>query len=89
MARCERLDGCPFFKNLEHLPMTAEHLAAAYCNGDNTGCARLWVVANGILPPDDLFPNERDRALRILAEAGRPPTAVFHIARSGKREANH
>lgn len=77
MAQCKRLEGCPFFKNMEHLPRTAQELANTYCHKDNRGCARLWVLSNGVRPPDDLFPNERNRALRILSESGRIPTDVL------------
>lgn len=76
MADCERLDNCPFFKNLKHLPRTAEQLTVRYCRGDNSGCARLWVFSNGALPPDDLFPNEGERALRVLSQSGKVATSI-------------
>ncbi len=77
MAQCERLNGCPFFKKIQCLPRTVEQLVATYCQGDNTGCARLWVVSAELRPPEDLFPNERDRALRILSDAGKPLKAAL------------
>jgi hypothetical protein len=75
MADCDRLSACPFFKGLRHLPRTADQLVVKYCKGDNTDCARLWVSSSGVVPPEDLFPNETDRALVILAKAGRPRPA--------------
>jgi hypothetical protein len=76
MAECERLEECPFFAKIKHLPRTASQLLTTYCHGDNRQCARLWVVASGVRPPDDLFPNEKDRALRILSGSGKPPASV-------------
>lgn len=76
MEDCERLERCPFFRNIKCLPRTAEQLANSYCRGDNSGCARRWVLSAGERPPDDLFPNERDRALRIVSESKAPNTVV-------------
>jgi hypothetical protein len=72
---CERLSGCPFFKNLKHLPRTADQLVASYCYGDSTSCARLQVVSAGIRPPDDLFPNETNRAFNIIAKSTASPNS--------------
>lgn len=69
MAHCERLEGCPFFRKIKDLPKTATQLATIYCYGESSGCARLWVVSSGVRPPDDLFPNEKDRALKILSKS--------------------
>jgi len=77
MAQCERLQGCPFFNKIEHLPKTAKQLATTYCHGDNRGCARLWAVSAGVRPPDDLFPNEGDRALILITQSGKAPGAFL------------
>ena len=77
MADCERLEGCAFFVKIRSLPKTAEQLMTNYCRGDNSGCARLWCISSGVSPPDDLFPNERDRALIILQQAGKSPAAIL------------
>lgn len=69
MADCERLSTCPFFQRLEFLPRTAEALVQTYCRGDHKSCARYKVFSAGILPPQDLFPNESVRALRILSNS--------------------
>ena len=68
MADCERLPTCPFFQRLEFLPRTAESLVQVYCRGDHTSCARYNVLSAGIFPPLDMFPNENERALRILSK---------------------
>ena len=85
MAQCKRLEGCPFFKKIKDLPKTAAQLAAAYCYGDSRGCARFWVAESGVRPPDDLFPNEADRALRILTKSGKTPAFVLHAIESVRR----
>lgn len=77
MARCERLDSCPFFKNLEQLPRTANQLVISYCYRDNSDCARHWAAKAGVRPPDDLFPNERDRVLALISQAGKSPSTVL------------
>jgi hypothetical protein len=69
MADCDRLPTCPFFQRLEFLPRTAEGLVQIYCRGDHNSCARYKVMSAGILPPQDLFPNESDRALKILTSS--------------------
>jgi hypothetical protein len=67
MAKCERLEGCPFFKKFSYLPKVAEQLAVSYCQQDNSGCARLFLLSKKVRPPDDLFPDDREEALRILS----------------------
>ena len=68
MADCERLKGCPFFRNqMAFLPKAADEMKQRYCHGDFSGCARHMLISRGIIPAKDLFPNEEDKALRILA----------------------
>jgi len=64
MEDCERLERCPFFRNIKCLPRTAEQLANSYCRGDNSGCARRWVLSAGERPPDDLFPKRTRPGLK-------------------------
>lgn len=71
LANCEYLNHCLFFNNLEHLPRTALQLASSYCRRDNSGCARLFLISKGVAPPDDLFPNEREEAVRIFSQSSR------------------
>lgn len=71
MADCERLKSCPFFNTqLAHFPRTAEELKLSYCLGDNSTCARHLVALAGLPVPPDLFPNEADRAEKMLRRAG-------------------
>jgi len=67
MPKCERLEGCPFFKKLNHLPKLAQDLTASYCHQDNSACVRLFLSSKGVRPPDDLFPDDEKEALRILS----------------------
>ena len=85
MAQCERLEGCPFFKKIKDLPKTTEQLVSIYCRGNTRGCARLWVLSAGVRVPDDLFPNEKDRALRILSDAGKSPRTVLQTIKHRKQ----
>ena len=67
MADCERLATCSFFPGISKLPRTSEQLFRSYCRGNSNGCARYVLASKGVRPPDDLFPNESDRALKIIA----------------------
>lgn len=71
MAKCECLDGCPFFNDKMK---DSEGLGAIYknkyCLGDNSKCARYMVFkklgkAN---VPTTLYPNMYDAAQRIIDE---------------------
>jgi len=73
VADCERLPSCPFFQKLAFLPRTAEALVQTYCRGDHKQCARYRVMSAGVFPPEDLFPNESERALRILQKIPQNP----------------
>jgi len=84
MADCEKLRSCPFFRDeLAYMPRTAALMKETYCRGDKSTCARYVVALKGIPVPGDLFPNQRDRAHRIIAnpplnegtEAEQPPAA--------------
>jgi len=73
MGKCIRLEVCPFFKKIKTLPRTVELLTASYCHRAYSDCARLLVVSKGVRPPDDLFPNDRIEAQRILSQSERQP----------------
>jgi hypothetical protein len=67
MADCEKLNACPFFSDqLAKMPGTASLMKQTYCRGDSARCARYMVATKGLPVPPDLFPNQRDRALRII-----------------------
>jgi hypothetical protein len=72
MANCELLPICPFFiGSLKKMPALAESYRERYCRGDNRLCGRhLVFVARGkSAVPEDLFPNETDRA-RFIVQFG-------------------
>lgn len=68
MKECERLKLCPFFNGkLANMPNTAEVLKKFYCLGSYESCARYMVFkAIGKVPPD-LWPNETERAKKIIS----------------------
>lgn len=70
MAECECLSKCLFFNDkMADMPAMAESMKRRYCMGDSTQCARHMVlVAKGRENvPADLFPNNIERANKILA----------------------
>jgi hypothetical protein len=74
VPECPKLSGCPFFANkLTHMPTTAELTKQHYCLGDYTSCARFVVVKalGSGHTPDDLYPNQTDRAEGIVRTGGR------------------
>jgi hypothetical protein len=72
MANCERLNKCPFFRDkLSFMPKTAATMKQIYCHGEKTGCGRYMVASHGLLIPSDLFPNDYERALKILDSKNR------------------
>jgi len=70
MAECERIQTCPFFNDkMKNMPATAELMKDKYCRGDFASCARYMVLKalGKEKVPSDLFPNETDRARRIIS----------------------
>ena len=70
MAECECLSLCPFFHDkLKNMPAMAEIYKRKYCKGDSTDCARHQVFEKlgSENVPDDLFPNQNEKAVRILS----------------------
>lgn len=59
------------------LPRTAGMLKLKYCHGDYKTCARFLCAANGVKPAEDLFPNEIDKALELLQNAGKKLPPAF------------
>ena len=75
MAECECLATCPFFNDqMISMPAMAELQKNRYCLGDWGACARHMVFAEfgREAVPTDLFPNERERAERILTGVPSP-----------------
>jgi len=69
MADCVNLEGCIFFHDkMKDMPGTSQIYKKKYCQGDSTACARFMVcdaLGKGSVP-DDLFPNQTDRATKII-----------------------
>ncbi|NLH48670.1 MAG: hypothetical protein GX444_08700 [Myxococcales bacterium] len=70
MANCDCFEFCPFLQDqMIRKPAMAEVYKQRYCCGNNKECARHMVLlAKGRnFIPADLFPNQVDRAKRIIA----------------------
>jgi len=70
MAECEILQGCLFFNDkMKDMPSTANILKNQYCKNNNSTCARYMVFKALGRPkvPTDLFPQQVDKAERIIA----------------------
>ena len=69
MTDCELIAGCIFFNDkMSEFPVTAERMKRDYCKGDNSSCARYRVfkALGRQNVPKDLFPNDTDRANKML-----------------------
>jgi hypothetical protein len=71
MVDCECLARCPFFHdNLPNMPASATLTKKRLCQDDFSKCARYMVFRamgrQGV--PRDLYPDDLDRAERILAD---------------------
>jgi hypothetical protein len=72
MIDCEMLPSCPFFnETLPNMPAMAEYLKTLYCRIDFNKCARYMVrqALGKEKVPIDLFPDELERAKRLIAMA--------------------
>lgn len=69
MPECDFIAVCPFFNDqLENMPGTAKLYEKTTCRGDFESCAR-FIVRNALGPdavPRDLFPNDRERAEKLI-----------------------
>jgi hypothetical protein len=67
---CDRLSTCSFFNvKLKELPATAEGFKKRFCCKRDPKCARDMVfraLGSAEKVPTDLFPNEFDRARKIV-----------------------
>jgi hypothetical protein len=70
MADCECLETCIFFNDkMVSMPTMAAIMKQNYCKTNNAECARFIVfkaLGKGNVPTD-LFPNNVERAKRIVA----------------------
>ena len=69
MAKCEFVDGCPFFNDtMAEQRALADLYKQTLCRQDPTGCARYIVrtrLGKEAVPPD-LYPNDLERADNLL-----------------------
>jgi hypothetical protein len=73
MSECECLPGCAFFHDkMENMPGMSGILKSRYCIGDNSECARhvVFEKLGKAEVPADLYPNQLDAALKLLAARG-------------------
>jgi len=70
MAQCELLATCIFFNDkMANYPAASAHMKKTYCQEDPDSCARMMIVKALGRPhvPGDLFPNQAERAQKIIA----------------------
>jgi hypothetical protein len=69
MPECDKLAKCIFFNDkMSNMPAMADMYKQRYCKGNFDSCAR-FVVASKLGPervPPDLFPNNMDRAQKLI-----------------------
>lgn len=70
MAACVNFRDCAFFNGkMARLPMVSDILQEQLCMGDSKRCARYVVKAAGLPVPDDLYPDDYQRATDLLSGA--------------------
>jgi len=73
MAQCEMLATRIFFNDkMANYPSTADFLKRKHCQAEPETSARLMIVkaVGRAHVPTDLFPNDTERAKKIIAEKG-------------------
>ncbi len=71
MADCQSLVACPFFNDkMANMPTIAGLMKRHKCQGYFEDCARYMVKSKKgkEMVPDNLFPNQKERALQIINE---------------------
>lgn len=69
MNECPKLQKCPFFNNkMSKMPSMAEMFKTKYCKGEFEKCGRYIVAESGIQVPVDLYPQNIERAKKIINE---------------------
>jgi len=72
MAKCVYMKECLFFNSNElKKPVTEEVLKNEFCKNNYFDCARYILMQNapGIQVPNDLYPNQKERASQIIASS--------------------
>ncbi len=70
MPECEYMSTCTFFNDrMPKMPASAELFKQKYCRADKASCARFMILSalGRHRVPKDMYPNEIERAKRILA----------------------
>ena len=70
MVDCELLQNCLFFNDkMANMPSTAEVIKIRYCREENSACARymIYKAIGREKVPQDLFPNNTETALKVIA----------------------
>lgn len=63
------MDNCPFFKDeMPGARFFTNLMKEQFCQGDKSRCARYLVSEAGLPVPNDLFPAEYERAVKICEE---------------------
>ena len=71
MADCAKLAKCIFFNDkMPNMPAMANLFKQRYCKTDFDRCARFIVASKlgGERVPGDLFPNDQDRAQKLITQ---------------------
>jgi hypothetical protein len=67
MASCDKLGDCPFFSgHVAHMPAVANLLKENFCMDDSELCVRHQLLSAGKNVPDDLYPNDTERAEELM-----------------------
>ncbi|MFC2155629.1 hypothetical protein ACFLRB_03965 [Acidobacteriota bacterium] len=72
MLGCERLDKCPMMNDSKiGTPSDFEKVKEKYCTDNYENCARYMVLSavGGDFVPNDLLPEQVEKAKEIIAEA--------------------
>ncbi|MGI5862844.1 MAG: hypothetical protein ACOX6T_12405 [Myxococcales bacterium] len=76
MLECPRLQNCSFFELLmKDQSSLAGLFRQRYCRARSHECARRIVEAAGLPVPEDLFPNQGEKAAEIIGAVAHARTA--------------
>ncbi len=68
MGPCEKLNSCLFFTGqMSNMPTVSDLMKESYCLGEKSRCARYMVTSAGLPVPSDLFPNDTERARKLIS----------------------
>lgn len=70
MGECEFINKCPFFNTISGDETSIiDDLKEKYCRTNNLNCARYMIsmAVGAEAVPEDLYPNQKDRAYEIIS----------------------